>query len=96
FVEPFEITERIGPVAHRVRPPQEQSSVHDTLHVSNLKNCLADLTLQVPLEEIQVDVKLSFVEKPVDILERKIKKLKRSKFPIVKVRWNLKRGPGFT
>ncbi|GJU77120.1 putative reverse transcriptase domain-containing protein [Tanacetum coccineum] len=96
FVGPFEITKRIGPVAYRLRLPEELNDVHDTFHVSNLKKCLADPTLHVPLEEIQVDVKLNFVEEPVGILERKFKKLKRSRIPIVKVRWNSKRGPKFT
>ncbi|GJW28014.1 putative reverse transcriptase domain-containing protein [Tanacetum coccineum] len=71
-------------------------SVHDTFHVSNLKKCLTDPTLHVPLEEIQVDARLNFVEEPMEILEREIKKLKRSKILIVKVRWNSKRGPEFT
>ncbi|GJU59701.1 reverse transcriptase domain-containing protein [Tanacetum coccineum] len=96
FVGPFEITERIGPVAYRLRLPEELNGVHDTFHVSNLKKCLADQTLHVPLEEIQVDAKLNFVEEPVEILEREFKKLKRSRIPIVKVRWNSKRGPEFT
>ncbi|GJW34807.1 putative reverse transcriptase domain-containing protein [Tanacetum coccineum] len=55
FVGPFEITERIGLVAYRFRLPEELNGVHDTFHVSNLKKCLDDLTLQVPLDEIQVD-----------------------------------------
>ncbi|GJS15014.1 putative reverse transcriptase domain-containing protein [Tanacetum coccineum] len=96
FVGPFEITERIGPIAYRLRLPQELNGVHDTFHLSNLKKCLADPNLHVPLEEIQVDAKLNFVEEPVEILEREIKKLKRSRIPIVKIRWNLKRGPEFT
>ena len=96
FVGPFEITERIGKVAYRLRLPDELSAVHDTFHVSNLKKCLADPTLQVPLDEISVDDKLNFVEEPVEILEREVKKLKRSRIPIVKVRWNSKRGPEFT
>ncbi|GKC63457.1 putative reverse transcriptase domain-containing protein, partial [Tanacetum coccineum] len=82
FIGPFEITERIGQVAYRLRQPEEQSSVHDTFHVSNLKKCLADPTLQVPLDEIQVDTKLKFVEDPVKILERGFKKLKRSRIAI--------------
>ncbi|GKA17638.1 hypothetical protein Tco_0697475 [Tanacetum coccineum] len=86
FVGPFEITKRIGPVAYRLRLPQELYSVHDTFHVSNLKKCLADPTLQIPLEEIQVDAKLNFVEELVEILEREIKKLKRSRILIVKVK----------
>ncbi|GJZ29042.1 putative reverse transcriptase domain-containing protein [Tanacetum coccineum] len=96
FVGPFEITERIGKVAYRLRLPQELSNVHDTFYVSNLKKCLADPTLQVPLEEIQVDEKLNFVEEPVEVLRREFKKLKRSRIVIVKVRWNSKRGPKFT
>ncbi|GJR73744.1 putative reverse transcriptase domain-containing protein [Tanacetum coccineum] len=80
FVGPFEITERIGPVAYRLRLPQELNDVHDTFHVLNLKKYLADPTLHVPLKEIQVDAKLNFVEKPVEILEREFKKLKRNTF----------------
>ncbi|GJZ54661.1 putative reverse transcriptase domain-containing protein [Tanacetum coccineum] len=96
FVGPFEITERIGPVSYRLRLPEKLNGVHDTFHVSNLKKCLADPTLQVPLDEIQVDDKLNFMEEPVEILEREFKKLKRSRIAIVKVRWNSKRGPKFT
>ncbi|GJR51439.1 putative reverse transcriptase domain-containing protein [Tanacetum coccineum] len=76
--------------------PEELNGVHDTFHVSNLKKCLADPTLQVPLDEIRVDAKLNFVEEPVEILEREFKKLKRSRIAIVKVWWNSKRGPEFT
>ncbi|GJX63081.1 putative reverse transcriptase domain-containing protein [Tanacetum coccineum] len=76
--------------------PKELDGVHDTFHVSNLKKCLADPTLQVPLDEIQVNAKLNFMEEPVEILEREFKKLKRSRIAIVKVRWNSKRGPEFT
>ncbi|GKF29384.1 hypothetical protein Tco_0095726, partial [Tanacetum coccineum] len=70
FVRPFEIIEKVVPVAYRLDLPGELDGVHDTFHVSNLKKCLADLTLQVPLDEIQVDAKLNFVEEPVEILER--------------------------
>ncbi|GJR25862.1 putative reverse transcriptase domain-containing protein [Tanacetum coccineum] len=96
FVGPFEIIEKVGPVAYRLDLPEELNGVHDTFHVSNLKKCLADPTLKVPLDEIQVDAKLNFVEEPVEILEREFKKLKRSRIAIVKVRWNSKRGPEFT
>ncbi|GKD93346.1 hypothetical protein Tco_1373183 [Tanacetum coccineum] len=91
FVGPFEITERISPVAYRLRLAQELNNVNDTFHVSNLKKCLANPTLRVPLDEIQVDDKLNFVEEPVEILECEVKKLKRSRIYIVKVRWNSKR-----
>ncbi|GKC19633.1 putative reverse transcriptase domain-containing protein [Tanacetum coccineum] len=72
------------------------NGVHDTFHVSNLKKCLADPTLQVPLDKIQADTKLNFVEEPMEILEREFKKIKRSRIAIVKVWWNSKRGPEFT
>ncbi|GKB01066.1 putative reverse transcriptase domain-containing protein [Tanacetum coccineum] len=96
FVRPFEIVEKVGPVAYRLDLPEELNDVHDTFHVSNLKTCLADPTLHVPLDEIRVDAKLNFVEEPVEILEREFKKLKRSRFAIVKIRWNSKRGSEFT
>ncbi|GJY85789.1 hypothetical protein Tco_0499815 [Tanacetum coccineum] len=96
LVGPFEILERIGPVVYRLRLPEELSSVHDTFHVSNLKKCLADANLHVPLDEIKVDKTLRFVEEPLEIMDREVKTLKRSKIPIVKVRWNSKRGPEFT
>ncbi|GJV55682.1 putative reverse transcriptase domain-containing protein [Tanacetum coccineum] len=83
--------------ADKRRKPLEFSVVFitRTFHVSNLKKCLADPTLQVPLDEIRVDAKLNFVEEPVEILEREFKKLKRSRIAIVKVWWNSKCGPEF-
>ncbi|GKD56405.1 putative reverse transcriptase domain-containing protein [Tanacetum coccineum] len=96
FVGPFEIVEKVGPVAYRLDLPKELNGVHDTFHVSNLKKCLADPTMQVPLDEIRVDAKFNFMEKPVEILEREFKKLKRSRIAIIKVQWNSKRGPEFT
>ncbi|GJY04837.1 putative reverse transcriptase domain-containing protein, partial [Tanacetum coccineum] len=70
LVGPFEIVEKVGHVAYRLDFPEELNGVHDTFHVSNLKKCLADPTLQVPLDEIQVDAKLNFVDEPMEILER--------------------------
>ncbi|GJS87066.1 putative reverse transcriptase domain-containing protein [Tanacetum coccineum] len=95
-VGPFEILKRIGLVAYRLWLPEELNSVHDTFHVSNLKKCLADANLHVPLDEIKVDKILHFVKEPVEIMDREIKKLKRRKIALVKVRWNSKRGPEFT
>nr|GEV79472.1 putative reverse transcriptase domain-containing protein [Tanacetum cinerariifolium] len=96
YVGPFEILEKIGLLAYRLRLPEELNSVHDTLHVSNLKRCLADANFHVPLNEIKVDKTLRFVKEPVEIMDREIKKLKRRKIALVKVRWNSKRGPEFT
>ncbi|GJT81322.1 putative nucleotidyltransferase, ribonuclease H [Tanacetum coccineum] len=86
YVGPFEILERIGPVTYRLRLPEELSRLHDTFHVSNLKKCLADASLHVPLDEIKVDKTLRFVEEPVEIMDREVKRLKRSKISLVKVR----------
>ncbi|GJR64644.1 putative reverse transcriptase domain-containing protein [Tanacetum coccineum] len=86
FVRPFEIIKKVGPVAYRLYLLEELNGVHDTFHVSNLKKCLADPTLQVTLVEIRVDAKLNFMEEPMKILEREFKKLKRSRIAIVKVR----------
>ncbi|GJV79036.1 putative reverse transcriptase domain-containing protein, partial [Tanacetum coccineum] len=96
FVGPFEIIEKVSLVAYRLDFPKELDGVHDTFHVSNLKKCLADPTLQVPLDEIRVDDMLNFVEDPMKIIEREFKKLKRGRIAIIKVRWNSKRGPEFT
>jgi hypothetical protein len=96
YIGPFEILARIGPVAYKLKLPQELQNVHDTFHVSNLKKCLTDATLIIPLEEIQVNEKLNFVEEPVEIMDREVKRLKQSRIPIVKVRWSAKRGPEFT
>ncbi|GKC16040.1 hypothetical protein Tco_1012822 [Tanacetum coccineum] len=87
---------KVGKVAYRLELPQELSRVHHTFHVSNLKKCYADEPLVMPLEGIHVDDKLQFVEEPVEIMEREIKQLKRSRIPLVKVRWNSRRGPEFT
>nr|GFC94399.1 putative reverse transcriptase domain-containing protein [Tanacetum cinerariifolium] len=70
--------------------------IHDTFYASNLKKCLAVVNLQVPLEEIKIDNKLHFVEEPMEIIDCEVKKLKKSRIPIVKVCWNSRRGPEFT
>ncbi|GJV78963.1 hypothetical protein Tco_1514833, partial [Tanacetum coccineum] len=86
YVGSFEILEKIRHVPYRLRLPEELSSVHNTFHVSNLKKCLADANLHVPLDEIKVNKNLHFVEEPVEIINYEVKSLKRSKIPIVKVR----------
>lgn len=96
YVGPFEILARIGPVAYKLKLPQELSGVHDTFHVSNLKKCLADESLIIPPGEVRIDNKLHFIEEPIEIIDREIKRLRRSHIPIVHIRWNSKRGPEFT
>ncbi|GKC17251.1 hypothetical protein Tco_1014033 [Tanacetum coccineum] len=87
---------KVEKVAYKLELPQELSRVHHTFHVSNLKKCYDDEPLVMPLEGIYVDEKLQLVEEPVEIMEHEIKRLKRSRIPLVKVRWNSRRGPGFT
>nr|GFA35837.1 putative reverse transcriptase domain-containing protein [Tanacetum cinerariifolium] len=70
--------------------------VHNTFHMSNLKKCHADEPLAVPLDGLHFDDKLYFVEEPMEIMDRVVKQLNRSRIPLVKVRWNSKRGPEFT
>ncbi|GKA93409.1 putative reverse transcriptase domain-containing protein [Tanacetum coccineum] len=96
YIGPFKIIERIGPVAYKLELPEELRSIHNTYHVSNLKKCLSDESLIIPIKELQLDDKLNFVEEPVEVMDREIKQLKRSRIPIIKVRWNSKRGPEFT
>ncbi|GJV08178.1 putative reverse transcriptase domain-containing protein [Tanacetum coccineum] len=96
YVGPFKVLAKVGKVAYKLELPQELSRVHHTFHVSNLKKCYTDEPLVMPLEGIHVDDKLQFVEEPVEIMEREIKRLKRSRIPLVKVRWNSRRGPEFT
>ncbi|GJS69554.1 putative reverse transcriptase domain-containing protein [Tanacetum coccineum] len=62
--------------------------VHSTFHVSNLKKCFVDEPLVILLDEIQIDDKLNFIEEPVEIMDREVKRLKKSRIQIVKVRWN--------
>ncbi|GJR45340.1 hypothetical protein Tco_1313443 [Tanacetum coccineum] len=92
----LKVLAKVGKVAYRLELPQELSRVHHTFHVSNLKKCYADEPLAMPLEGIHVDDKLQFVEEPVEIMEREIKRLKRSRIPLVKVCWNSRRGLEFT
>nr|GEX70803.1 reverse transcriptase domain-containing protein [Tanacetum cinerariifolium] len=96
YIGPFKILEQIGPVAYKLELPKELSNVHNTFHISNLKKYLSNESLSIPMKELQLDNKLNFVEEAVEIMDREIKQLKRSRIPIIKVRWNSKRGLKFT
>ncbi|GJZ40393.1 putative reverse transcriptase domain-containing protein [Tanacetum coccineum] len=96
YIGPFKILAKVGMVAYRLELPEQLSRVHSTFHVSNMKKCLSDETLVISLYEIQIDDKLHFVEEPIEIMDREVKRLKQSRIPIVKVCWNSRRGPEFT
>ncbi|GJR91878.1 reverse transcriptase domain-containing protein [Tanacetum coccineum] len=80
------ILDRVGPMAYRLELPEEISNVHSTFYVSNLKKCISDESLVIPMKELRLDGKLNFVEEPVEIMDREVKQLKQSRIPIVKVR----------
>ncbi|GJT41030.1 hypothetical protein Tco_0940895 [Tanacetum coccineum] len=75
----------VGTVAYRLELPEQLNRVHSTFHVSKLKKYMADEPLAIPLDEIQIDDKLHFIEEPVEIMDREVKRLKQSRIPIVKV-----------
>ena len=78
---------RVGRVAYRLELPEELGQIHDTFHVSQLRKCIADESAVVPLEDIQVDASLNYVERPVAIMDRKIKVLRNKEVPLVLVQW---------
>nr|GEW26908.1 hypothetical protein [Tanacetum cinerariifolium] len=90
YVSPFKVIERVRIVAYKFKLLQQLSRVHNTFHVSNLKKCFSDESLVISWEELCVNEKLHFVEEPVEVMDREIKQLKRSRIPIIKLRWNSK------
>ncbi|GJR66007.1 hypothetical protein Tco_0012072 [Tanacetum coccineum] len=80
YIGPFKIIAKVGTVAYRLELPEKLSRVHSTFHVSKLKKCMADEPLAIPLDEIQVDDKLNFIEEPVEIMDREVKRLKQSRY----------------
>ncbi|GJS97471.1 putative reverse transcriptase domain-containing protein [Tanacetum coccineum] len=85
YIRPFKMIAKVGTVAYRLELLERFSIVHSTFHVSILKKCMADELLPIPLDEIQVNDKLHFVEEPVEIMDCEVKHLKQSHIPIVKV-----------
>ncbi|GJV93595.1 putative reverse transcriptase domain-containing protein [Tanacetum coccineum] len=90
------ILARVGLVAYTLELPEELKGIYSTFHVSNLKRCLAEGDIVVPMDEIQLDDKLHMIKEPVEVVDREVKRLNQSRIPIVKVRWNSLRGPEFT
>nr|GEX60461.1 putative reverse transcriptase domain-containing protein [Tanacetum cinerariifolium] len=85
YIGPFKILKRIGPVAYKLELPEELINVHNTFHVSNLKKCLSDKSLVIPMKELRLDDKLKFVEEPEEIMDREVKQLRQSCILIIKI-----------
>ncbi|GJT11751.1 putative reverse transcriptase domain-containing protein [Tanacetum coccineum] len=96
YIGRFKIVARVGPVAYTLELPEELKGIDGTFHVSNLKKCLSEGDVVIPMEEIQLDDKFHMIEEPIEIADKEVKRLKKSLIPIVKVRWNSQRGPEFT
>ncbi|XP_021974346.1 uncharacterized protein LOC110869397 [Helianthus annuus] len=96
YIGPFEITECVSSVACRLKLPYKLSGIHDVFHISNLKKCLADASLAMRHHDVQIDENLSFIEKPISIEDRQVKKLRKKRIPIVKVKCDSRRGPEYT
>ncbi|GJX61377.1 putative reverse transcriptase domain-containing protein [Tanacetum coccineum] len=92
----LKVLERVGDVAYKLELLEELSRVDNTFHISNLKKSYANEPLVIPLDGLHIDDKFHLVEEPVKIIDREVKRLRKSRALIVKVRWNSKRGPGFT
>jgi hypothetical protein len=96
FIGPFKVIARVGKVAYRLELPPELSQIHNTFHVSQLRKCLADESAHVPIDDIQVDERLNYVERPIAILERKTKSLRNKEIGLVKVQWQHRKGSEWT
>nr|GEY52131.1 putative reverse transcriptase domain-containing protein [Tanacetum cinerariifolium] len=96
YIGPFKVLAKVKTIAYRLELSDHIIRVHSNFHVSNLQKCFSDEPLVIPLDEIQIDDKPHFIEEPVEIMDREVKILKQSCIPIVKVRWNSKRGHEFT
>ncbi|GKE83080.1 hypothetical protein Tco_1553080, partial [Tanacetum coccineum] len=81
YIGPFKILSSVGPVAYKLELPREIQGIDNTFHVSNLKKCLSDEELIIPLDEVRIDEKLHFIKEPIKIMDREVKQLKQSRIP---------------
>ncbi|KAJ9553378.1 hypothetical protein OSB04_017423 [Centaurea solstitialis] len=96
YIRPFTILARVGKVAYRLELPAVLGQIHNTFHVSQLRKCLADETAHIPLDDIQVDESLNYVERPIVVLDRKVRRLRNKEIGIVKVQWQHRKGSEWT
>ncbi|GJV46907.1 putative reverse transcriptase domain-containing protein, partial [Tanacetum coccineum] len=84
YIGLFRIIAKVGTLVYRLELPEQLRRVYSTFLVSNLKKCFIDESLSIPLDEIQIDDKLHFIEEPVEIMDREVKRLKQSRIPTMK------------
>nr|GEY12979.1 putative reverse transcriptase domain-containing protein [Tanacetum cinerariifolium] len=96
YIGPFRITDRVEKVAYRLELPEKLNIIHNTFHMSQLRKCLVNEAEYVPLADIMVDEKLSYVKEPVEILDTMVKKLRRKDILLFKIRWKHRKGLDYT
>ena len=88
YIGPYEILSKVGPVAYKLKLPQELSRIHDTFHVSMLRKYIPDPSHVLRVQPVQLKENLTYEETPVEIIDRKEQVLRSKVIPLVKVLWN--------
>lgn len=84
YICPFRAITRVCKVVFRLELPEELNQVHNTFHISYLRKCLVDESTMVSLEDIQVDHRMNYMQKPILILDKKTKTLQNKVVDLVK------------
>ncbi|GJR74053.1 putative reverse transcriptase domain-containing protein [Tanacetum coccineum] len=92
IIGPFKILSKRWSGGYKLDYPECFKGIHNYKSCVDVKKCLSDEDLIIPLDEVRIDEKLHFIEEPIEIMDREVRQLKQSWIPIVKVRWNLRRG----
>ena len=87
YIGPYEVTERVGPIAYRLALPPELSQIHDVFHVSMLRRYRSDPSHILQVQPLELKDDLSYEEEPVAIIARETKMLRTKTIPLVKVLW---------
>ena len=87
FIKPYEILERIGPIAYRLALPPKLAKLHNVFHVSMLRKYCSNESHILPVQDVQVHSDFSFDEEPKVIISREVKQLRNKQVPLLKVLW---------